>query len=359
MMTLARHTGWWTDARRRYRLRTFDEAMNEIRPEQDESKKPALLLGNGFSQAWRSSTFSYQALFDRAGIQNDRTLARVFQSLGTHDFEVAIKALLDAAAVAEAFGVGAAQVAEMMTTADRLREALVEAIASVHPTGPDQLLESEGAACAKFLSKFDDIYTVNYDLLLYWVAMKHQSPTLSHNDGFLNSDDPNVKYVVWQYDAKHTSVRYLHGALHLFVGGHELRKLTWCRSGEPLIKQVREQLDDRHFPLYVAEGTSTEKFAKVMQHSYLLSGFKSLRNITRPLVIFGHSIAENDRHVLDAIVRGKIPRVSVGVWGDPKTPENRQLVHRAKTLATERATLAKAKPLTVDFFDSATAKVWR
>ncbi|MGB7541823.1 MAG: DUF4917 family protein, partial [Burkholderiales bacterium] len=55
-----------------------------------------VLLGNGFSQAWRSDIFSYSALFDRADFKNLSPAARAsFGVLDTTDFERVMRALRD------------------------------------------------------------------------------------------------------------------------------------------------------------------------------------------------------------------------------------------------------------------------
>ena len=48
---------------------------------------------------------------------------------------------------------------------------LVEAVSTVHPEGRQQVTETMLCDAARFVSKFDDIFTTNYDLLTYWVCM--------------------------------------------------------------------------------------------------------------------------------------------------------------------------------------------
>lgn len=42
-------------------MKTFEEAMAEL----GEGLKPALLLANGFSQAWNAQIFNYATLYEK------------------------------------------------------------------------------------------------------------------------------------------------------------------------------------------------------------------------------------------------------------------------------------------------------
>ena len=75
--------------------------------------------------------------------------------------------------------------------------------------------------------------------------------TRQADDGF---GDPGhaADYVVWNHLDPHSqSVFHLPGALHLYRSEDGLEKLTWRRTTEPLIDQVRAQLETDSFPLYV------------------------------------------------------------------------------------------------------------
>jgi hypothetical protein len=159
-------------------------------------------------------------------------------------------------------------------------------------------------------------------------------------------------------------VHYLHGALHLFDAGDRLKKLTWIRTEIPLVDQIREQLAEDSYPLVVTEGKSSEKMDKILHSAYLSKAFRSFSAIGGDLFVYGLSFGESDAHVLDAMVRGKVERLFVSVYGDPDDSANRVLVERAELLVARRASYATdtkrrtAKTLDVKFFDSATASVW-
>jgi len=191
-----------------------------------------LLLGNGFSIACRADIFHYGSLFAQADFSSAPEAQAVFTSLRTQDFEAAIRALENAALILPSYVQhGDAASAKMLEHVAALKEILVQTIAGNHPHIPSDIPDSKFWACRKFLSHFlggeGQVFTLNYDLLLYWTLMHDDMPfdkpiTLTKNDGFGNDeDDPNAEYVVWQgetgaHDAK---VHFLHGALHLFDSG--------------------------------------------------------------------------------------------------------------------------------------------
>jgi hypothetical protein len=143
----------------------------------------------------------------------------------------------------------------LLRDADGLREVLVQAIASNHPSRPHDVTQDQYEHARAFLLNFHRIYTVNYDLLLYWTLMQEELlPAVRCDDGFRTPDAGPTDYVTWDIDGRHEqNVYYLHGALHIFDAGHELKKYTWKNTGVPLIDQIRAALSSNLFPLFVSE----------------------------------------------------------------------------------------------------------
>ena len=86
-----------------------------------------------------------------------------------------------------------------------IKEVLVETVARNHPANPGALSNNELWACRKFLKPFlhdkdGHVFTLNYDLLLYWTLMNQGDPEdrtpfeLRKNDSFGNDeDDPDAQ----------------------------------------------------------------------------------------------------------------------------------------------------------------------
>jgi len=319
-----------------------------------------LLLGNGFSIACRPSIFTYKKIFEQADFSElSSSVRNVFTSLDTQDFEKVIKVIRDASLLLKAYDMVPGTVIETLRTdADKLRELLVQTIATSHPSWPGELSESEYVSCYKFLRNFKSIYTLNYDLLLYWVLMHFEAnEPYSPDDGFRKPEDNyDAEYVTWEpWNTYSQNTFYLHGALHIFDTGVEVRKFTWVNTNIRLIEQIRDALHRDFFPLFVAEGSSDEKLDRIRHSDYLARSLKSLTSIGGSLFIYGHSLAANDEHILKRIEKGKISDLFVGIYGSPDLPANVSIIKRAMAMSDSRK---HSKPMNLTFFDSSSANVW-
>ncbi|EEF58981.1 DUF4917 family protein [Pedosphaera parvula] len=320
-----------------------------------------LLLGNGFSIACRPDLFKYDKLFDRADFSQAERARQAFDALGTTNFEAVMRALRSFSVIATIYFPGDADAKNRAAEdANSLREVLVSAVAGSHPDRPHDIKREEYSICRKFLRGYKSINTLNYDLLLYWSLMQDEleDEPITSDDGFRKpADDPDADYVSWDPDnSKTQSVRYLHGALHLYDTGSEMKKFTWVNTQIPLIDQIRAALQQGFYPVFVSEGTSAEKVERIRHNDYLCKMYRSFTEIQGSLVVFGHSLDECDDHIFtDRIGRhGKTNRLYISLFGDPSSSANQEKISRASALSG----LRKGKPLEVKFFDAGSASVW-
>lgn len=371
---------------------TFQEALGR-----SVDSKRHLLIGNGFSISLFPDRFRYGSLLDEANFDDCLEAREAFNLLNTTDFEVVIKALRDAVALVPLYA-GNNDVSDRMSLhSETLKELLVRAIALRHPERPSDISEEQYRACRSFLSNFvgdsrdhreEDgrdlrgrIYTLNYDLLLYWTLLHDQvidwnaanplasqldlTEALQHDDGFrAPEDDPGAPYVTWEAEgaADAQNIHFLHGGLHLFDYGAELQKKCWERAGGvPLIDQVRAALTGNKFPLFVAEGDSESKLTRIRHSGYLQRSLKSFAGVCRSpgagtsLFVFGHSLASSDDHVLKFIEKGRLSNLFISLYGDVDSAENRQIAQRADILASARP---DRYALSIEFFNAESASVW-
>lgn len=339
---------------------TFQEALS-----QKVKGKKSLLLGNGFSMAWKASAFSYGSLrkkADLSGLSCDGKM--LFDALETNDFEIVIERLEAMDRLLSVYDPRSSLSTKVANDASIIRDALAKALAVNHPDNVSSIPDQQYVASREFLKHFACIYSVNYDLLLYWSTLQTgvDSLRIAGNDGFgSDPDEPEADWVTWDNIAtrRYQTVHYLHGALHLFDAGDRLKKLTWIRTSIPLLNQIRKALDEGHYPLVVTEGSSAQKVAKIEHSAYLSGSYRSLGNIGGHLIVFGHGLGQNDDHILEAIVRSNVLRLSVSMHGNPESQRNQQLQQRARQLADRRHIKSDGKkPLAVDFFDAASASPW-
>jgi hypothetical protein len=330
------------------------------------AKNVHLLLGNGFSIALKPDIFTYGSLYENADFSTAPHVPKLFEALGTKDFEVVIRHLQNAAKVVEVYRPELRRLSESLRAdAKAIKHALVTAVARRHPDRPFDVSQAQYAACRSFLNRFDHIFTLNYDVLLYWALMQDEVDRLQlrPDDGFRHpEDDPNLPYVSWQ-EAQRATVHYLHGALHLFDLETDIIKYTWSKTDKAIVDQIREALDEDKFPLFVSEGTTQSKRRRILHNAYL---HKSLRSFeaccdppTNAIVIFGHSLDDNDDHILNCIAKGRVGNLLVGLYGDPASPANAAAIRKAERLTDRRRFRRNGRaPLNVTFYDSASAKVW-
>ena len=117
--------------------------------------------------------------------------------------------------------------------------------------GPTTSRPEQYTSCRQFLSHFDGhIYTLNYDLLLYWTLMQDElKPELKSDDGFRDVEEGSADYVVWDVqNSGMQRIHYLHGALHIFDAGAELKKFVWSKTDIALVDQIRPLVGNSPLP---------------------------------------------------------------------------------------------------------------
>lgn len=216
------------------------------------------------------------------------------------------------------------------------------------------------------MAPYNHIYTTNYDLLLYWTVRQTEGVvdrSRVGDDGFRSRelDGEELECVYWDHLKPFAqSIFYLHGALHLYRGDDGLRKLTWIRTNRPLIDQIREQLASNYYPLYVSEGSSEEKLAKIHSSDYLGKGLRSLAGCGGGLTAYGLSFSNNDQHFIEAVVRSPVKRLAVALYGDPSSEANRATVEAVGAMPSLRAARStrRSPELEVAFYDVSTVDIW-
>lgn len=314
----------------------FGEAMR-----QTEGANRALLVGNGFSAQY----FSYANLLDRSGLAIGSAPRNVFASLETVDFELVVRALEGAMAVEHAYG-HFAHVAQLEADARRVREALVEAVSATHPLHREDL-GLRYTSSAGFLERFSAVFSLNYDLLLYWVNLEER---LLY-DGF--GLGAQVGSFIGPFtDRAYCNLYNLHGGLHLFDDGSG-GTIKAIDSGRGVVATIADTILTRYgFPIYVAEGTSVQKMRKINSVAYLRHCYDMLLRNDAIMFVYGHSADENDAHVYHAIFSSAARHVYFGVY----MPNQEKIWALDGRLAKFQRTVGSSIGYT--FFDSESARVW-
>lgn len=345
-----------------FSIMNYDEVLKAIK-----EHKRYLLLGNGFSMAYNPKRFSFTSLLDNAVerelITKTSPIYKVFTQFDTKDFEEVVKLLETSTKVLKTYGVlSKADEKKILDDSKSLKKYLVDVITNNHPDKITEISDDEFFNSSSFIKNFEKVYTLNYDLLLYWSCIKLQSfiqeeqiqdSILDISDGFYDPHEQTTNYVVFGNDGASQNIYFLHGGLHIFDKKSEIIKNTFSRTDKSLKEQTLENLNKDIYPIFVSEGTSEQKKAKIIHNAYLNHCYKSLSSIgtkNSSLVIFGTLLKRNDTHIRKAILKSKVENIYIGVSNEDEAKEFDDFIEQSSKLK-------KAKK--VYFYDYRTAKVWR
>lgn len=320
--------------------------------------KKHILLGNGFSIG-AHPLFRYESLYEKACANGlSAHIQAIFDHYGTQNFERVLRQLSEARWMARHYQLSPANHDLDMAKDHRLvRHVLVESITRSHPGTRDQIEDEKLAGCALFLDQFDSVFTTNYDLVLYW-ALLFRTP-FRFSDSFRWGDNGLHGHLVFSSPTiapnDDKRIYFLHGALHLFVEDGEVKKRRWGgHENLPLIDQIKSGIaNERRYPLFVSEGSSSEKRRQIEASSYLSYCQASFESIEGALFTYGQALSTQDDHILDWIRRNnRVTHFFVGLQGDLLTERNQATILRVRAMHQARGSLE------VRFYDSTTADLW-
>jgi Domain of unknown function (DUF4917) len=271
-----------------------------------------LLLGNGMSiNVWEP--FRYRALFDKA--KNDHLSGadrKLFED--TPNFERVLGDLLTAMRVNEAVGV---PVDPLLDRYRNIQRALAAAVKAVHVNREGVPLSTR-KSIRKAMLDYEWVFTTSYDLLLYWaMGCEGFSPFRDHfRFGGRCEFDPQRAEV----PANAVPVYFLHGALHLVVGGDGATWKLTQRNLDSLLDQFGKPIrgDSTARPLLVTEGSAADKLSAIEDNVYLSHALERLHERSLPLVVFGSSLSEQDAHLAEALSENPDRPIAVSMLPGPQ-----------------------------------------
>ena len=321
----------------------FDAELEDWNQLRTSTPCSGLLIGNGASMAvWHD--FYYDSLFDKAKSVAEKPLSQtelsVFEALGTRNFEHVLSALKTASKVNKALAINSASPRKRYYA---IKEALINCTQDIHI--PWRLMQPDTLACwHEELARYATVYCSNYDLLAPWAVM--QAPK-QFNDLF-NASGSTFELSASAAKGKTTRMLYLHGALHLVRNQEgKARKIT---ASEPTllsnfaINHSISALDD--VPLFVSETSSDDKRKSIRQSDYLSFCHEQLMAHKDALCIFGHSLSEQDQHLIDALRLAPLKTLCIAIY-----PRSEAFIRFQKNHYTA---LFAEKKLALRFFNSKT-----
>ena len=260
-----------------------------------------LLIGNGLSISI-SSNFSYSSLREKVTRESSPAVDRLFKKLDTVDFEHLLVKVKDARDVMEAITDG--QVIVSQSISDEIRLKLIEAIQSMNPRAPlDHGLDPQ--QLNKALSKYNNTFTTNYDIYLYWA--RKDKEIFNIIDFFFDNgcfDRTNID------KRDRNCIYFLHGALFIFEINNKVKKISKGQFST-LNEAIQNKINnDNDYPLFISEGSPEEKLSNIRSNEYLSFCYDELRSASGELDIYGHSLSpEVDGHIIEAIKQAKLEKI--------------------------------------------------
>jgi len=339
---------------------TYEDVLKET-----ETQKRFLLTGNGFSMSYNKERFSFTSLLesavDKGLIEESSSVYKIFQDFDTKDFEEVVKLLETSIKVLEQYSaISPENKKKIIADSKALKNHLVEIITNNHPEKITEVTDDEYLCSTDFINKYHKIYTLNYDLLLYWSTIKLmdfieqgklKKDNLKPTDGF-HDDSEFSDFVVFGNDSSSQEIYYLHGALHIFDKKDKIIKNTFSRTSIALKEQTLQNLEQDIYPVFVSEGTSKQKKAKIIHNAYLNHCYKSLGAIgsrNSSLVVFGTLLKTNDAHIREAILNNKVNTIYFGVGSEEEIQQLQEF--KAELIESRRTKNVK-------FYDYRTVSVW-
>ena len=315
-----------------------------------------ILLGNGASIAI-DGRLSYRSLYERVcdAARLDHEIISMFRHFRTTNFEFIMKLLLEASRVNEVL-----QIEDHKTRTYYLaiRDSLITTIRDIHPT--HESVAPLLPEIARFLANFKTVLSLNYDLLVYWamLAGNDQFGCKWFKDCYVEGVfQKDFEWLRSPYPPARgaTLVFYPHGSLFLAtdIDGHE-EKLSRTENEFLLNTILARWAEKDYIPLFVSEGSTTEKVHAVTRSSYLNTVYDSvLAKMTGSLVIYGWSASEQDEHIFNAIDHRGISDIAVSVHTESPHCESYR-----DTMANRIASSRNLRNVNLYFFDSKCEGCW-
>lgn len=344
-------------------LPSYNEVLAYL---EQQKRQKHLLLGNGFSMAYDKKIFSYNALSKFIEKTGDDIVNQLFQKFNTKNFESIMQQLDNFCSIAELFSDDPKLVPRIKRTSDSLKLSLLDAVKSLHPEHVFTMTEEQSQSCMHFLEQYlnheGQVFSTNYDLLLYWVLMRNKADNAIDGFGrdlekdldgqeYTDLQDDDFSELRWGKRKGSMTVFHMHGTLPIFDTGIHIVKVEYD-SQHYLLENVKQRIEDKQYPVFVTAGNGQEKLVHIMHNKYLSYCYEALCTIQGSLVVFGFGFGESDTHIIDAINKAAKQKrgahllsVYIGVYSD----------EGLKRMAALRSHF-KCK---VNLYNARTANIWQ
>lgn len=343
-------------------LKSYEDVVKYITK---QKRQKHLLLGNGFSMAYDYKIFSYNALNKFVENIDNKLLNKLFSIIKTKNFEMVMQQLDNFSEIAVAFSSDKELVKKINKASEFLKKSLIDAVKELHPEHVFTIPDEQSKSCAAFMRSYLDyqgqVFTTNYDLLLYWVLMRNKLDNaidgfgreVENYEEFIPAEELEYSELRWGKHKEEQTVNYLHGALQLYDTGINIEKEEY--SGQKyLLQNIKERLENKEYPIFVTAGNGEEKLTHIMHNKYLSYCYDKLSSIEGSLITFGFNFGAYDEHIIDAIniaanhgkkSANKLWSIYIGVYSEDDYKHIRRIEKKFKCK--------------VNLYDAKTLNIWK
>jgi hypothetical protein len=262
-------------------------------------------------------------------------LEKLFGVIKTKNFEQIMRQLDSFIDIAKAFDAETKLVKKLKKAHKALQKSLIDAISELHPEHVFEIKRKKSQACFNFLSQYlnknGNIFSTNYDLLLYWVLMRNNPAVSTDGFGKVLLNPEGIKRgeeqewsdeLYWGNNKAKQNTFYVHGALPFFDTNIEIQKEQYD-TDHYLLENIQDRMSRHEYPIFVTAGDGDDKLAHIMHNKYLTFCYDNLCSINGSLVAFGFNFGEYDEHIIDALNKatkfnpqtgGKLLSIYIGVY---------------------------------------------
>jgi CRISPR/Cas system-associated endoribonuclease Cas2 len=321
----------------------------------------SIILGNGASISI-SNKFNYHSLYEEAFNEQDSRITEIFDEYETTDFELILDRLFHADKVNEIFNIDDPD-SELANNYDLIKDRLIEVIRENYIEY--QELSNELEKIYKFLKKFDKVFSLNYDLTVYWSMLEGDEVFGTYfKDCFINGsfDSSDWKKYAESYTGASgsTLVFYPHGNLVLARNANDDEiKLNRGDGLWNLLERIfMKWEDDNYRPLFISEGSSAQKLKSIKRSPYLnIVYYNIIPSITNDICIYGWSLADNDNHLVKKFFKDNyIYNVAVSIFKGDRN--NRALQNEMRSIKTKIKNYSRNSGINILFYDSSSEGCW-
>lgn len=320
-----------------------------------EKCKKNIIIGNGFGisfdHAFGSNCFSWKNLLQLCDITAGSALYNLLVECNL-DFELVHQKLNNAIDVLEKYNKSEESIEYFQHQVQMLREQLIIAVSSSHPSSfsnPASSLEQKIKNGRRFLHQFDEIYSLNYDLLLYWLRCYKQDYIGNDSFCFSNQHDD----LIFQPNDD-SNFLFPHGALFLNRDGMSATKIKSSQY-DPILAAVQRNIQNGVFPMTVSEGTGQQKQQVIRSNKYLNYCFDRLGKLEGNVFTFGCSFMNGkDEHIIQQLLRSPADKIIVGEYA----PDQARVIQLLNEFSQVQKRQGSRRRIPIIIADTSSVTIW-